>query len=58
MKVDKLFSGRFWFTIVAAWVFASSAWNKILTAEQIVTIIMLIFGFYFNRTDRKGEDKQ
>jgi len=53
MNLDKLLSGRFWFTIVAAWVFLYCSVKGTLTSEQVVTVIMLIVGFYFNRTDRK-----
>lgn len=58
--MNKLFSGRFIFTIVTAFVFAWAAFVGLLTNEQLVSIIMLVIGFYFNRTDRKekqGEAK-
>lgn len=48
----KLLSGRFIFTVITAFVFAYSVWKESLNNEQIVAIIMLIIGFYFNRTDR------
>ena len=53
--MHKLFSGRFIFTVVTAIVFFWASFVRILTNEQIVSIIMLIIGFYFNRTDRKEQ---
>jgi hypothetical protein len=49
----KLFSGRFLFTIATAVVFMWATFNKMLTNEQIVSVITLVIGFYFNRMDRK-----
>lgn len=47
---QKIFSGQFVFTCVTAFVFGYAACNKILTAEQDIAIIMLVVGFYFNRS--------
>jgi len=56
--MQKLFSGRFIFTVVCALVFGYSAVMKIITNEQIISIIIIVIGFYFARTDRfKGEQK-
>ena len=51
--MSKLLSGRFLFTVVTALVFLWAATTKVLSNEQIVSIIMLVISFYFNRTDRK-----
>jgi len=46
---DKLFSGRFIFTIITAIVFMWASITGVLSNDQIVSIIMLIIGFYFNK---------
>lgn len=53
----KLFSARFWITIMVGLVFVSCSMNGILDKEQIISIITLVIGFYFGRVDRqtKGE---
>ena len=52
--MNKLLSGRFIFTVITALVFLWASLNKALTNEQMVTIIMLVIGFYFGRTDRNA----
>lgn len=56
--MNKFMSGRFWFTIVAAFVFAWASFTRFLNNEQVITILMLIIGFYFNRTDRTDRTKK
>ena len=51
--MNKLLSGRYMFTVITALVFGWASFAKILSNEQIISIIMLVIGFYFNRTDRK-----
>ena len=50
MKIDwnKLLSGRFIFTVFAAFVFVNAAIDKTLSPSQTEAILMLIIGFYFN----------
>jgi len=55
--MNKLLSGRFLFTVVTALVFWWASVTKVLSNEQIVSIIMLVIGFYFNRIDRNKEEK-
>lgn len=45
--MNKLFSGRFLFTICTALVFVVCAAKGVLNNEQIVSIIMLVVTFYF-----------
>lgn len=52
--MNKLLSGRFIFTVITAVVFFWASFTHILTNEQIVSIIMLIIGFYFNK-NREGK---
>lgn len=53
--MNKLFSGRFIFTVVTALVFAWASYTKMLTAEQVAGIILVVVTFYFNRQDRGKE---
>ena len=55
--MQKLFSGRFLFTIATAVVFLYASFNRIMNNEQIVAVILLVIGFYFNRTDRTNGGK-
>lgn len=55
--MSKLFSGRFIFTVITAVVFLWASLNGLLASEQIISIIMLVIGFYFNRNDRKEQAK-
>jgi hypothetical protein len=50
--MDKLMSGRLWFTLVTAIVFGLTAWTCKLNNEQVVSVIMLVVAFYFGRNDR------
>ena len=46
---DKLFSGRWISTVVISLVFAICAYNKILSPEQIMSVVMLVISFYFSK---------
>ena len=46
---QKIFSGKFIFTIITAIVFAYAVYAKILNGEQTYGIIMLIVAFYFSK---------
>lgn len=50
--MDKLKSGRFWFTLITGVVFFNLAINGLLPPEKVYQIIMLVLVFYFNRPDR------
>ena len=47
--MNKLTSGRFIFTVVTAMVFAWASIYDLLSSEQVVSVIMLIVAFYFNK---------
>ncbi len=49
MKWDKLTSGKFLFTVITAVVFAYSVYAKILSADKITEIILLVVYAYFNK---------
>lgn len=53
--MQKLFSGRFLFTVCTAIVFLLGSLRGTIPADKIIEVIMLVIIFYFNRTDRKGE---
>ena len=46
---EKVFSGKFVFTVLTGLVFAYAAYSKVLNGEQIYGVIMLVVAFYFNR---------
>ena len=52
---EKFLSGRFLFTIVAAFVFGWISITGVLSSDDIKEIIMVVLVFYFTRNDRKGE---
>ena len=49
MDLNKLLSGKYFFTVTTAIVFMYSAHTKILNGEQIYGIIMLVVAAYFGR---------
>jgi len=58
--MQKLFSGRYFLTVVAGIVFAYAVYAKLLDAQATSAIISMVFISYFQRTDRltnKGEVK-
>lgn len=52
--MNKLFSGRFIFTVISAIIFLIGSVLGTITPDKVTEIIMLVIIFYFNRTDRKG----
>lgn len=58
MILEKILSGRFIFTIVAAFVFAWISLNKTLPVDKITEILLIVIYAYFNRGDRKQEGGQ
>ena len=54
--MSKIFSGRFLFTLIAAFVFAVLSLKGTLPQDKVMEVILLIVYAYFNRNDRtKGE---
>lgn len=49
MDLNKLLSGKYFFTVVTALVFMYTAHTKVLNGEQIYGIIMLVVAAYFGR---------
>ena len=52
--VSKLLSGRLWLSIISGLVFAYCAFTKILNAECVGAICVMVFQSYFSRSDRNG----
>ena len=52
--IDKLLSGRFLLTIIAGTVFAYATWKRLLEAQAVSAIIVMVFQAYFSRTDRSA----
>ena len=50
---SKLTSARFILTVVCSLVFAYLACAKILTPEASLSVLMIVFSFYFTRPDRQ-----
>jgi hypothetical protein len=50
--LNKLLSGRFIFTLITAFVFAVLALEKILPADKVMEVILIVIYAYFNRGDR------
>ncbi len=57
LKWEKIFSGKFIFTIITGLVFGYAAYAKILSGEQIYGIIMLVVSFYFSRSTGQSNGK-
>lgn len=57
MDWSKLSSGKFWLTIIAGIVFAYATWKRILGAEAVTGIIVMVFVSYFQKQvePSKGE---
>ena len=51
--IEKLFSGRYFLTVVTGIVFVYVSINKLITADVIATIVTMVFTLYFTRTDRQ-----
>jgi hypothetical protein len=52
----KMSSGRWILTMTCALVFAYGAFNKIIPADAVVSIVSMVFISYFNRPDRKPNE--
>ena len=52
---DKLLSGRFLFTVCAAFVFVVLSLKGTLTVDKVTEILLIVIYAYFNRGDRKPE---
>lgn len=55
--LEKLLSGRLILTVIAGSVFAYASIAKLLDAQAISSIVMMVFVSYFNRHDRQAEGK-
>lgn len=53
---DKIMSGRFIFTVIAAFVFAYLACTSRLTSDKVMEVILIVIYAYFQRSDRKSEN--
>jgi len=53
--MTKFLSGRFLFTLAAAFVFVRGAWTKTIPEEAVVAIIMFVVQAYFQRDRIKQE---
>lgn len=49
---SKIWSGRFWLTIITGIVFAYAVYKNLLNSEAVCTIITTVFTAYFYRPDR------
>ena len=52
----KLLSGRFVFTMIAAFVFAVLALRGQLPQDKVMEVILLVVYAYFNRADRGQQE--
>lgn len=56
MQTSKLTSGRWILTVVTALVFAFLAISGQAEAQDVMTIVVMVFTLYFTRSDRKGDE--
>jgi len=54
--MNKLLSGRFIFTIIAAVVFLVMSTTGALPIDKVQEILLIVIYAYFSRPDRKKED--
>ena len=54
--LSKLLSGRFLFTVVAAFVFAVLAIGKIMPVDKVYEVILIVVYAYFSRQDRNQQN--
>lgn len=54
--LNKLLSGRFIFTVVAAFVFAVLAIAKIMPVDKVYEVILIVVYAYFSRQDRNQQN--
>lgn len=52
----KLLSGRFMFTLIAAFVFAVLSLSGQLPQDKVMEVILLVVYAYFNRADRPSKE--
>ena len=57
MKWDKLTSGKFIFTVITALIFAFCAVKRILPADKITEIILIVVYAYFNKPTEPKKDE-
>ena len=50
----KLFSGRFWLTIIAGAVFFGASINGYLAPVDVKEILMVVIVFYFSKARKEG----
>ncbi len=55
--IDKLLSGRLILTVICGIVFAWVSINKLIPPDAVISILTMVFVSYFNRSDRKQEEK-
>ena len=51
---EKVFSGKFVFTVITGLVFAYAVYSKLLNGEQVYGVIMLVVAFYFNKQNTEN----
>ena len=51
--INKLFSGKYFLTVVTGLVFVYAACNKLIDNDVIATIVAMVFSLYFSR--KNGE---
>ncbi len=59
--LNKVLSGRFLFTVCAAFVFVVLSLKGTLTVDKVTEILLIVIYAYFNRNDRgqqNGKEKQ
>ncbi len=57
MDLNKLLSGKYFFTVITAVVFIYSVHTKVLNGEQIYGIIMLVVAAYFGRNPSSNNNQ-
>jgi hypothetical protein len=55
--MNKLLSGRFIFTMIAAFVFLILSVNRVLPVDKVHEILLIVIYGYFQRTDRQTPNK-
>lgn len=51
---EKVFSGKFVFTVITGLVFGYAVYSKLLNGEQVYGVIMLVVAFYFNKQNTEN----
>jgi hypothetical protein len=55
--MNKLFSGRYLFTVICAFVFAYLCITGSMDKNDAMQLIMMVAIFYFNRNEKQGVEK-